>query len=325
MSRPGNWDQGGKSRFTQETQILQALEMIHNPHSSNALRHQASRYLEDLRSDDEAPLYGFGLASAKEQSAIVRHYGLSLIDYGVRRKWTDYSQEQNAALRQWVLDLANNSSEQDPSYITNKIAEIWVEMAKRSWALDWMNMDELLARLWDGHAAQKILVLVILEALSDEVYGSEDSVAALRGTEFSRACVEIFTPANVLTEQFPNREAISNIRYGTDGWLARMADVLGWCLDESKISQERQIIATKILSTLKSAVSWVIPRALVGTSTVQRLCNCLAYSAMPVQLVSKFQRRLKLEDLLTTVRRQRWILFMLCITARDSPRMTSGI
>lgn len=285
MNGTGESNRRGEEKVPLDTQVVRALEIVHDSRSTNALRQEASRYLEDLKTDEKAPYHGFGLASANNQSAVVRHYGLSMIDYAVRYKWTDYSQDQSKAVRQWVQHLAFGNSEQDPSFITNKIAAIWVELAKRSWGLDWMDMDELLVRLWESHVAQQKLVLVILEALSDEVFGSEDTVTALRGNEFSRACVEIFTPANVLAEQFPTRDSIIDIRHGKEGWLARMADVLHRCVGEGSLDHDRKAVAIGILSTLKSAVNWLIPGALVATSSVHRICACLAVSEIPVQLV----------------------------------------
>ena len=267
------------------TQILQALEIIHNPRSPNETRHNASRYLEEIRSDDEAPYHGFGFASAKERPAIVRHYGLSLLEYAVRHNWSEYTLEQSRTIRGWVVTLALNISSEDPPFITNKVAEIWVEIAKRSWGLDWMDMDELLARMWDGQSAQKFLVLTILETLSEDVFGIGDSTAALRGDDLNRACVDIFTPADVLTAHFPNRETTINTRYGDDGWLARMAALLDWCINDGKVSQDQQVSAVKALSTFRSVIYWVLPRALVTTNAVNRISACLAVSNMSIQLV----------------------------------------
>lgn len=268
-------------------QILRALEIIHEPRSSNAHRQDASRYLEEIRSDEQAPYHGFGLASAKDQPGIVRHYGLSLIEYGVRHRWSEYTPEQGQALRDWVVTLSHSTADSDPSYITNKVAEIWVEIAKRSWGLDWLDMDELLVRLWDGSMLQKALVLIILETLSEEVFGNDDTTAALRGSDLNRACVEIFTPANVLAEEFPARDTAANVRYGADGWLARMADLLDWCIRDGKVDVNRPAYGVKTLSTFKSVISWVIPRSLVTTHALNRICACLAASNVPLQLVSQ--------------------------------------
>ena len=273
---------------TQLDQILEALRLVHNARSSNEVRHRASQYLEQIREDVRAPEQGFLLASSRDQTPIVRHYGLSLIDHAIRYKWQDYTREQSTAVREWVLKLADDSPDQDPPYIINKIAELWVEIAKRSWAVDWMDMDELLVRLWQGHSAQKLLVLNILETMFDEVFTTEDSVAALRGSDLNRACIEICIPAHVLTEQFPNREASVNVRYGTDGWTSRLSSLLLESINQSHIDRPQELITLKALSAYKSVVTWVVPKALVVTASVDRICACLAVSNIAVQLVSNY-------------------------------------
>ena len=282
LCRNGYADHGNSEIHSQ---ILRALQLVHDPRSSNKIRQDASRFLEEVRSNEEAPFHGFGLASSKEQPPIVRHYGLSLLEYAVRHRWVELSAEQSKLLREWVITLSQNTTDEDPPYLTNKVAEIWVEIAKRCWGLDWMNMDELLVGLWDGSLSQKILVVNILETLSDEVFGNEDITAALRGNELNKACVEIFTPANVLIEHFPKRETTVNHRFGSDGWLTRLADLLGWCTKDGNIDANQQVCTVKTLVACKSIISWVIPKALIATRTIHRICACLAASSMPVQLV----------------------------------------
>lgn len=267
-------------------QILHALEVIHNPRSANLLRQEASQYLEQVKLDKEAPYHGFTLASSKAQPAVMRHFGLSLLDHAIRDQWVDYSLDQRTALRDWVLRLSEYLTAEDPLFIRNKIAEIWVEVAKRSWVLEWMNMDEHLARLWNGSIVQKLLVLTVLETLSEDIFANEDSTAGLRNTDLSRACVEIFTPGTVLIEQFPSRDASINVRYGEEGWLSRIGDLIGSCTNETSVDSQKQACAISSLSTLKSAISWVIPKALIATRTLQRVCACLAVANMPIQLVS---------------------------------------
>ena len=275
----------GKS-IALDAQILQALEVIHDSRSTNALRQIASRYLDEVKAENEAPYHGFAFASTRSQPAIVRHFGLSLLDHAIRHRWPDYTLDQRTALRNWVLQLAQSVAGEDPSHIRNKIAELWVEIAKRSWVLDWMNMDELLVQLWNGSVVQKLLVLTVLETLSEDVFGHEDTTAALRGTDLNRACVDIFTPASVLVEEFPSRETNIHVRYGEEGWLSRIGDFLDWYSKNDQIDETNQACAVRGLFTLKSAISWVIPKALITIHSVQRICGCLSASKLPLQLVS---------------------------------------
>ncbi|MCJ1467281.1 hypothetical protein MMC07_005905 [Pseudocyphellaria aurata] len=269
-----------------DAQILRALEVIHDPWSQNLLRQKASQYLEEIKLDKEAPYHGFGLASTKAKPAVVRHFGLSLLDQAIRHRWAEYTLDQRTTLREWVLALSESVTADDPLYLRNKIAEIWVEVAKRSWVLEWMDMDELLVRLWNGSVVQKMLVLTILETLSEDIFGHEDAAAGLRGTDLNRAFVDIFTPATVLTEQFPSRETSINVRYGQEGWISRIGELTDWCTGEAQIDEPQRACAVKCLLTLKSAIGWIIPRALVDTRSVRRICRCLAAANLSVQLAA---------------------------------------
>jgi exportin-5 len=269
--------------------IHEALQLVHGPYTSNESRRQASLFLEDLKTNDEAPYHGFTLASDKNQQPVVRHYALSLLEYAIRHKWAEYSGEQATALRQWVLQLSQQVILEDPLYLRNKTAQLWVEIAKRSWAAEWLDMDELLVQLWsiEGSVVHKEFVLFVLETLSDEVFNGEDTVAILREGALSKACVEIFTPAIVLTEAFPNRQIGTTVRYGEEGWLVRLGELLDQCLATDLYNEKQyQSCAVKALAVYKSVMPWAIPKAISSAACVRHMCKSLAASSVAVQMVS---------------------------------------
>ena len=271
-----------------DTQILRALELIYDPRSSNEHRQDASQYLEQIKAQDQAPHHGHILAANKSHAPVVRHYGLSLLEDAIRHRWTGYTAKQSHALREWVVKLAQGVAQEDPVFIRNKIAQLWVEIATRSWVLDWMDMDELLVRLWDGSICQKELVLEVLETLSENSFGKEDTITALRGNELGKACVEIFTPAEIMIHHFPKRDTSINVRFGGEGWLFRISNLLHWYSQEGQNNPELQTCAVKALSTLKSVVYWIILRAIATTNCIQRIFESLTMSNQAMQLVSWF-------------------------------------
>src|SRR6266536_676360 len=135
LSRPSEQVNGGSTTLL--PRIHEALDIVHDPYSSNESRRQASLFLEGIKANDEAPYHGFTLASDKNQQSVVRHYALSLLEHAIKHKWVGYSQAQATALREWVLQLSQNVSPDDPLYLRNKTAQLWVEIAKRSWAAEW--------------------------------------------------------------------------------------------------------------------------------------------------------------------------------------------
>lgn len=260
-------------------QIKQALQIVYDPHSTNESRKQAGAFLEAAKSDREAPLHGFNLARDGSLEPVVRHFGLLLLENAIRYAWPDYSPTENAAVRNWILTLAENVNTNDPTYLRNKIAQLWVDVAKRSWAHEWQNMDELLVKLWENaaiqpNAAQRDLVLFILETLVDDVYHREDSVAGLRNTQLSKACLDIFTPSDVFNTYYSQREPSAIIRCGEVGWLVRLARLLNEALETGmKENSEAEACAVKILRVLKACMSWSIPKY-AWISSSETLCNC---------------------------------------------------
>ncbi|PBP26094.1 nuclear import and export protein, partial [Diplocarpon rosae] len=269
-------------------QIHEALDIVHGPYSSNDSRREASIFLDNIKSNAEAPYHGFTLASDRSQQPVVRHYALSLLEHAIKHKWQEYSESQGTVLREWILQLSQDVSREDPLYLRNKIAQLWVEIAKRSWAAEWLNMDELLVRLWEvpGSVVHKEFVLLVLETLSEEIFNGEDTVAVLREGALSKACVEIFTPATVLTEVFPNRQPGIPVRYGEEGWLLRIGELLNQCL-ESDLggTSQYQTCAVKTLAVYKSVMPWAIPKAVSSASCVLHMSRSLATPSVAVQLM----------------------------------------
>lgn len=263
-----------------------ALEVVHSPHSTNDARREAQSFLEEVKDIPEAPFQGYTLASDKAQAPVVRHYALSLLEHAIRYRWASYTDEQSRTLRNWVLELSQAVSKGDPSYLRNKTAQLWVEVAKRSWGSDWTDMDAMLVELWQipNSPAHKELVMFVLEALSDEVFAGDDSVVAMREGVLSKACVEIFTPTAVLIEAFPNRQPGPDVRCGHEGWLSRLSDFLGLCIN-ADANDEVKMCIVKGFSVFLSLMPWAIPRAISSARCVDILSAGLASPSTEIQKV----------------------------------------
>lgn len=269
--------------------IITALDLIYGRNTSNEERQHASEFLEKLKLNDDAPYNGFMLSSDSQHGAPVRHFGLSLLEYSIRHRWDQYSEDQAKALRGWIIDLAKGLNLQDPPYIRNKVAQLWAEVAKRSWAIDWTDMDQLLVEFWQQELLQKELVLSVLETLSEDVFYREDTTSSLRDNDLNRALVEIFTPASVFKEKYPNREGHNNLqlRYGDEGWLLRISEVLDWASqNDIQNSKEVRDVAIKAITTLRSVVSWAMPIAIVNTHCVGSISRLMTIPNMQVVMVS---------------------------------------
>lgn len=274
------------------SKMHEALEVVHSPYSGNDARRQAQSFLEEVKDVPEAPFQGYKLASDKNRPPVVRHYALSLLEHAIRYSWSTYTLEQAAALRNWVLELGHSVSRADPAYLRNKTAQLWVEVAKRSWGSEWMDMDAMLVQLWQvqDSAALKEFVMFVLEALSDEVFAGDDSVVAMREGVLSKACVEIFTPVAVLTEAFPNRQPGPDVRHGHEGWLSRISEFLDYCLNaRAENNDEVKACTIKGFSLLLSLMPWAIPRAIAAAQCVTVMTAGLASPHVDIQKVPRPQ------------------------------------
>ncbi|KAK8117263.1 uncharacterized protein PG998_005544 [Apiospora kogelbergensis] len=268
--------------------IQEALQLVHNPYSNNDTRQEAQRFLEEVKDSEEAPFHGYTLAADKSQSPVVRHYALSLLEHAIKHKWAKYTPDQAVALRNWVLELSRSISRDDPVYLRNKIAVLWVEVTKRSWADEngWMDMDAMLVQLWQvpDSAVHQELVLLILETLSDEIFNGDDAVVAIREGILSKAAVEIFTPAAVLVEHFPERKAGPNVRCGEEGWLGRITVLLRQCLSmDLQNNADLRNCAVRAFAVLYSLMPWVVPYAATATGCVGVMCDGLRAPHLAVQ------------------------------------------
>jgi len=266
--------------------ILQALEVIHNPTTKNDLRRQASDYLEQLKFSPDAAQYGFTLARDYSQAPLVRHFGLSLLSHVVRHQGHTLSDQQNEQVRASVLELAQSARAGDPAFIRNKIAELWIELAKRSWALDWFDMDEQLVQLWSQDAVKKDLVLTVLENLSEDIFIRDDTIAVLRGRDLNAALVEVFTSTANYAGGVRGRDVTHHVRYGEEGWLVRITQFLEQYLVGADLDGPSKESALKALATLRSAFSWVMTPAIVHASALSTTCNCLTYGDADITMAA---------------------------------------
>ncbi|KAL1602646.1 karyopherin [Paraconiothyrium brasiliense] len=279
--------QHANGHTTDLSQVLHALQAIYDPKSNNETRRQATEYLEQAKRHPEAPSHGHTLALDKSQPAQLRHYGLTMLEFSIRYNWEDFNEEQGTVLRNYVVELAQGITAEDPVYLRNKVAQLWTEVAKRSWGAEWMDMDKQLVELWQSSLHHQAVVLYVLETLSEEIFNREDPTAGLRGSDLGRACVDIFTPTAVLTEHLPTRDKSLNVRYGDEGWLKRLCDNLSWCLSQDYQNLDAvKLCAVKTMNALRACMPWVIPKAIAAVQVIEHVCKALAVPVAELQVAS---------------------------------------
>jgi exportin-5 len=283
---PANGDIGPSSAASD---ITYALQIVHDSRSDNETRRKASEFLESQKRSDHAAQNGYDLAGSKTQPAVVRHFGLSLLEHGVRHDWHSFSDAQVLQIRKWTISLSQGISEDDPLYLRNKIAHLLVEVAKKDWGVSWFDMDSSLLTLWKQDTRHKELVLTVLENLSEDVFIREDSAAGIRGQDLHNAVVEIFTPASAFAEG--QNKARNRLRADEDGWLGRISHFLASASQNGSVQRESKACICKALASLRSSFTWVMGPAITTTHCLESIFACLSLSDMEIHLVRKFSSR----------------------------------
>ena len=274
MAQPNGHAPDSNSELT-SANVLHGLEVIHNPATTNETRKQATEYLDQLKSSPSALRHALSLCADPSQPALVRHYGLSILEHSLRRQSHDLSDEENAQLRNSIIELGQSIAEDDPLFIRNKIAELWIELAKRSWALDWYDLDQLLCSLWSQGLVHKEFVLTVLENLSEDIFAREDPTAVLRGSDLHTAVVEIFTSKADFSGGIKIGESTQYMRHGEEGWLWRISQHLEAFLNSSSRDVRAKATAIKALATFRSAFGWIMSPAISTADCLRVSCNCL--------------------------------------------------
>lgn len=281
--------------------VIRALEVIHSPSSSNDHRRQATTYLENLKKENGVAQAGFDLGNDASQQPIVRHFGLDLLEHVIKRQAFALNEQGSAELRQLVLKLSLTLDSTPQPFVRNKIAVLWVELSKRSWALDWFGLDEALQEVWARSDIGKDFVLSVLEELSEDVFVRDDATAILRDRDLNNAVVEIFTSSANYSGGLKIGGTSHQMRKGEEGWTTRITSFLAERLQRGVGDQKSQRLCTAALGALRSVFIWIMSPAIVSANAMSVVCDALTQSDTEIILTAidtllSFYSRKGMED-----------------------------
>ncbi|CAG8501467.1 7182_t:CDS:10 [Funneliformis mosseae] len=299
------------------TQIVHALETIHNHVITNEIRIKAQEYCNSIKEHPLSPIYGRYLAHLENnQSDAVRHFGLQLIEHAIEFKWNDgtYNDDEKQQIKQAVIQLIEGGIHdilREQSFIKSKVAKLFADIAKKEWPIRWDDMDQLLQGFYNKSPTTQEITLLILSYLAEETE-----------TRDSLQCVIV--SSNVLRIQYPNgvkseggRKGKVTIMFGDDpnneGWLIRWIRSLEQIVGEWQRQKQLQDpnpqtiiiqekLSTAILNTLATTLDWILTRSIVESNVVLMLCNCLLIDCYEIRmkaiecLAIIFSRSLGAED-----------------------------
>lgn len=291
-------------------QILQALEVVHEPRSSNGARREAQSFLELIKMSEESPFWGFQLALPESygKNYIVRHFGLSLLQHAISKKFQTFDGAKTLAVRDWIVSLSEKILDDDPHYLKEKLAFLWASMAKRIWgsflvkAADspddksvskeeanegWASMDADLWKLWSASSQTRELSLVILRTLFEDIYLLDDPLASKRTAILNQLSVLITTPNSVLEQIYEPNPNLAMCKHLSEGWFVVWSKYLLELLSNNEFSSPAVAqFVPKILGAFKTCLHWVQPSVLHDENIMTTLVNILMIPDMKLKTLA---------------------------------------
>ncbi|KAF5111888.1 hypothetical protein DV113_003619 [Geotrichum candidum] len=242
------------------------------------------------------------------------------------------------AIKNWIVDLGTSVQPSDPHYLKEKIAILWVAVAKRIWGLEldraaaatnssskspvanksslfngsnnnnnkhseelddddsnsgnfdsdgWINMDELLVRMWESNPTTRELSLGVWRTLFEDLYILDDPVADKRASSLSAQCIEVVTAEPILNVMYEvPLKSLRKLRFGTEGWLNRWSSVLQECIERGFSDPEVAKFSLKLLQTLRTCLYWIFPLAIREANLLQRLSIALSCDNVDIKILA---------------------------------------
>ncbi|TPX62346.1 hypothetical protein PhCBS80983_g00487 [Powellomyces hirtus] len=298
------------------SQIVEALNTIYDPAASGEQRRSASEFCETVKENQQSPLWGHFLAHKQNgQPEIFRHFGLTLLENAIRYKWNDssYSDEDRIRLREAVVNLMQTGTADilsEKSYIKEKLAKLFVEVAKRMWPMQWTDMDVLLRRMYTENPTQREFVLLVYKSLAEDIFLFDDPVAGLRKTELVTSMMAVTVSGAALEDLYAQRgtnvnlTSLNNVQSDFEmllkmmradpenqGWFQRWTTAAEelhtqWIQKTQRGEQGTiviEMLCALTLKTLSVQMDWIIPRAIKDSRIMYLLLNLILAKSEPIR------------------------------------------
>ncbi|XP_028161831.1 exportin-5-like, partial [Ostrinia furnacalis] len=148
--------------------LSRAVELTLNPTVAHEARNQAYNACESFKENSPwCAQAGLLLASGSQYSAVVKHFGLQLMEHTVKYRWTQITQAEKIFIKENAMKLLYMGG-WEIGHLNDALARVIVEMIKREWPQQWPT---LLAELSDacarGHVHTQIVLHVFLRLVED--------------------------------------------------------------------------------------------------------------------------------------------------------------
>ncbi|XP_034488203.1 exportin-5 [Drosophila innubila] len=154
-------------------ELAKAVDLILHPGTLQQARLEAHMACERFK--DESPLcaqVGLYLASSVQYNQQVRHFGLQLIEYTIKFKWNCITHEEKVYIKDNAIKMLNigvgAAEDRSLLHLKDALSRIIVEMIKREWPQQWLDLlPELSQACQKGEAQTELVLMVFLRLVED--------------------------------------------------------------------------------------------------------------------------------------------------------------
>ncbi|CAH0560661.1 unnamed protein product [Brassicogethes aeneus] len=149
--------------------LARAVELTLSPEASQSDRLKAYNACESFK--ETSPLCaeaGLFLAAGTQNSLISRHFGLQLMEYTVKYRWTQISQQEKLFIKENAMKLLAAGGISEEPHMKDALSRVIVEMVKREWPQQWPDLlNELSNACQCGEIQTELVLLVFLRLVED--------------------------------------------------------------------------------------------------------------------------------------------------------------
>ncbi|XP_042358409.1 exportin-5 [Plectropomus leopardus] len=153
-------------------QLIKAVNVMMDAETGQIYRLEALKFCEEFKETSSFCVpCGLQLAD-KAQPAVVRHFGLQILEHVIKFRWNNMQQQEKVHLKECAMQLLSNGTRailEEESHIKDALSRIIVEMIKREWPQHWPDMLKEMEALTSHGEAQTELVMLILLRLAEDV------------------------------------------------------------------------------------------------------------------------------------------------------------
>uniref|UniRef100_A0A4W4ERH4 Importin N-terminal domain-containing protein n=1 Tax=Electrophorus electricus TaxID=8005 RepID=A0A4W4ERH4_ELEEL len=159
-------------------QLIKAVNVMMDAESNQRYRLEALKFCEEFK--EKCPFCvpcGLQL-SDKSQAAVVRHFGLQILEHVIKFQWNSMPQQDKVHLKNCTMELLKNGTYpilEEESHIKDALSRIVVEMIKREWPQHWPDMLKEMETLTSfgvvgfEHCHTELVMLILLRLAEDVI------------------------------------------------------------------------------------------------------------------------------------------------------------